>query len=82
MQSISSNFTPATDTTISDAVSAAETKKKTEAISALMAALKKRQNRHNTPFDGRIAKRKKEATRRKRKANKKRKLYVRYGKQT
>lgn len=89
MQSSSTEIPAATDNTIATANAAAadktadnaDTQKKAEAISNYLMAMKRFANRHNTPFDGRKRKKKVAKARNKRKANKKRKLYIRYGKQ-
>lgn len=89
----SSNIPSATDNTIASATLAAETTtadapKKAELteeqkaiVSQYARGLLHSMTRHNTPFDGRKRKAKVAKAKNKRKANKKRKLYVRYGKQ-
>ncbi len=72
------------DTAISTASNSARnytTQQKAEAMEAFINSLKKKARRYDTPFDGRKRKEKVAKQRRARKANKKRKLYVRYGKQ-
>lgn len=79
------------DNVISDAVAAADkavvatnsvTEQKTKAFASWMEQQLAKTKRHFTPFDGRVRNRKKARAKLARKANKKRELYVRYGKQT
>ncbi len=72
----------AKDTTIADASQASQTKltpEQQKRIGDWAKGMRNAMTKHNTPFDGRKRKLKAEKMRRARKANKKRKLYVRYG---
>jgi hypothetical protein len=55
--------------------------RKAEALRNFASAMLKRMRRHNTPFDGKKKATKRAKAKSSRKANKKRKLYLRYGKQ-
>jgi len=90
----SSEIPAASDNTIAEANAAAQspivvsndekplTPEQKQVIQKYARGLLHSMNKHNTPFDARKENKRKAKARASRKANKKRKLYVRYGKQT
>jgi hypothetical protein len=81
----SPNVPAATDTTIADATQAAQSKPKlteeqAKAVQQWAFGIRHAMTKHNTPFDGRKRNKKVAKAKNKRKANKKRKLYIRDGK--